>query len=301
MQPSDTDVQTLLRQIELLELAGRTHAAGMQRGDYATAIRGQGLTFHEVRKYSPGESARFIDWNITARVGEPHVKVHLEERRRDVLLVVDVSPSMATGTQEVSKLELAVELAATLAVAAIDQGDRLGLVVFADKVLAREPPRSGRVQLFRVLRGLLRHAAAWDRPVALSDPRQAIHAIEQSRRGRYVVFLISDFIDHDLADDLKYLRARHDVSLLQVVDPLETTPASEVRFLGAAAEGPTPPRTIGPGWRPRAGEHRQAGSAEQLALLAADLRMVWACFSTADPLRPALDAFLHHKRRLLCR
>ncbi len=294
---SEDSVRTLLRHVRQLELVGRYHAMGSLRGDYSTAVRGQGLTFHEVRKYSPGESARFIDWNITARVGEPHVRVHEEERRRDLLLVVDVSPSMAMGTQAVSKLELAVELAATLAVTAIDQGDRLGLVAFADRVVAREPPRGGKVQLFRVLRALVREALGWDRPVAVSDPRTAIHAIEQSRRGRYVVFLISDFIDHDLTDDLAFLRAHHDVSLLRVFDPMEEISKPGVRFRAAAPEGNGSRRRLGSGAE-SLGEIRGTDALRRLAL---EHRMTWASFSTAEPLRPALDGFLHQKRRRLCR
>ena len=293
----EESVRTLLRHVRQLELVGRYHAMGTLRGDYATAVRGHGLTFHEVRKYSPGESARFIDWNITARVGEPHVRVHEEERRRDLLLVVDVSPSMAMGTQAISKLELAVELAATLAVTAIDQGDRLGLVAFADRVVAREPPRGGRVQLFRVLRELVRQAGAWNRPVAVSDPRQAIHAIEQSRRGRYVIFLISDFIDHDLDEDLAFLRARHDVSLLRVFDPMEEIARPGVRFRAVAPEGERAPQRLGGGTEP----FTSVRDADALRRLALRQRMTWASFSTAEPLRPALDTFLHQKRRRLCR
>ncbi|MEO1085791.1 MAG: DUF58 domain-containing protein, partial [Acidobacteriota bacterium] len=139
---SPGDISELLRRVHRLEMVGRRSAAGLRSGDYATKIRGRGLLFEEPRPYVPGDEARRIDWNITARLGgAPHVRVHLEERQRDVLLLLDVSPSMHFGSRGATKLELAVELAATLAVSAIDAGDRLGLVLFADRVLEEHRPR----------------------------------------------------------------------------------------------------------------------------------------------------------------
>lgn len=286
------DVDALLRRVRLLELVARENVAGLTRGDYETSIRGRGMVFHETRKYVPGEPARAIEWNVTARLAEPYVKVHLEERRREVWIALDVSPSMHAGFQHRTKLEHAVELAATLAVSAIESGDRVGWVLFADEVLAEGRPRGGRRQLFRVLRALIEGTAPWRRPVAFSDPRAAIHAIERHRRGRYVVFLISDFVDHDVPEDLRYFRARHDVTLLHVYDPLEVAAGAPVVFQGAAPEGEGRRGWLRPG---------DAGAAETtegfLRRRCGPLRIGFASCPTALPVRAALDRLFALKRR----
>lgn len=289
-----TDVSALLRQVQLLELVARRNAAGLASGDYRTAIRGRGMIFHESRKYVPGEPAKTIDWNVTARLGEPYVKVHLEERQRDVVLALDVSPSMHAGFQARTKLEHAVEIAATLAASAIDAGDRVGHVIFADQVLAEARPRGGRAQLFRTLRAFVEHAAPWTRPVAESDPRAAVHAVERHRRGRFVVFLISDFIDHDVPEDLKYVRARHDVSLVHVYDPFEYAPDAPVVFRGYSPEGASRRGALRPGATGTLGEMR--------AFLRAECgrhRIAFESFPTSEPVRPSLERFFHRKRRQL--
>lgn len=285
-------VSDLLRRVQTLELVARQNAAGWLMGDYLTAIRGQGMVFHESRKYVIGEPARHIDWNVTARLGEPYVKVHLEERRRDVIVALDVSPSMHAGFGERSKLELAVELAATLAVAAQRAGDRLGHLLFADRLLHESRPRSGTGQLFRCLKAILEHCQPWQRPVEVSDPRAVFHALETLGRGRCVVFLISDFIDHDIPDDLKYVRARHDISLLHVYDPLEYVKAPVV-LRGHALEG----GAVGP---------VALGEGDDLAAMQSFLRRHGALygvavesFSTEQPLAGALAGFFHRKRRQL--
>lgn len=284
--------QDLLARVRLLEMVARKNAAGLLSGDYVTTIPGQGLLFHETRKYVPGEPARRIDWNITARLGEPYVKVHLEERQRDVIIALDVSPSMHAGFQEKTKLETAIELAATLSVAAIDSGDRLGWVLFADQDLEHARPRGGKPQLFRALRALLDHTGAWDRPVTVSDPRAAIHAIEAMGGHRFVVFLISDFIDHDVPEDLKYLRAHHDVSLLHVYDPVEYSTTDAVRFAAHSAEGESTLAAVTPGSTGPLGEMRSF-----LAREASRHRISVGSFSTGDAVSDALSRFLHTKRR----
>ena len=295
---SETAVTELLARIRLLELVARRNAAGLLAGDYVTSIPGRGLLFHETRKYVPGEPARRIDWNITARLGEPYVKVHLEERQRDVIVALDISPSMHTGFQAKSKLELGVELAATLAVSAIESGDRLGHVLFADRVIDESRPRGGRQQLFQVLRSLLAGTEPWKREIDQSNPRVALEAIERQPGRRFVVFLISDFIDHDVPEDLKYIRARHDVSLLHVFDPVEFEVTDAVRFRAVSPErslgtskGPAP-RWISPG---ETGNFEEM--AEYLEKEASHHRIAAASFSTADSVVESLGGFLSAKRR----
>lgn len=295
----DSDIARLLRRVQRLELAARRNATGWLMGDYLTAIRGSGLVFHESRKYLPGEPARHIDWNVTARLGEPYVKVHLEERHRDVVIALDVSPSMHGGFSDRTKLETAVELAATLAVSAVDAGDRVGHLVFADRTLDESRPRGGRPQLFRVLRSLLEGCQPWDRPVRVSDLRVVIHALERHRRGRFVVFLISDFIDHDIPEDLKYVQAHHDMSFLHVYDPFEL-PESDVDrppvvLRAFSPEGnPGPPRSLAPGEAGGLGEMQ-----EFLRRQAARHRIAVESVSTTEPVDSALARFFHRKRRQL--
>ncbi len=293
---NDPRIPQLLRDIQLLELVARDSAASLLSGDFETSIRGAGMIFHESRKYVPGEPVRSIDWNVTARLGEPYVKVNLEERQRDVVIALDVSPSMHTGFQERTKLEYAVELAATLAVTAIEGGDRLGYVLFADRALEVDRPRGGGRQLFRFLKAMLSRTHPWERPVAESDPRSAVHAIQGSRRGRYVVFLISDFIDHDIPEDLKYLRPQHDVSLLHIYDPAEFELDRSVVFGAYSPESGGERRWISPG---------VTGSLEEMQSFlrreAGRYRLAQRSFSTDSAVGASLGEFFHLKRRLLFR
>lgn len=287
-----SEAAALLARVRRLELAARRNAAGLLPGDYLTSILGRGLVFHEARRYVAGQPARLIDWNITARVGEPYVRVHQEERQREVMLALDVSPSMHGGWQEKTKLEVAVELAATLAVSAVDAGDRVGWVTFADRVLTSEPPRGGRAQLFRALNAMLDATAPWQRRVAVSDPRSAIHAIQRLRGNRFVVFLISDFIDHDVPDDLRYVQARHDVALLHVYDPLELDAGGDdAPLLPAAAPEGRGRGVLRPG---------EAGTVEEVEELlrreAGGRGIAVASFSTAEPVATALSRYFHRRR-----
>ncbi len=279
-----------------LELVARHNAAGLRPGDYLTAIRGRGMIFHECRAYVPGEPARSIDWNITARLGEPHVKVHLEERRREVFIALDVSPSMAFGSRRKTKLELGVELAASVAATVEQSGDHLAHVLFADRVLAESRPAGGGKQLFRVLRSILEQVEPWSRPVEISDIRVAIHAI-QKYRGRFVVFVISDFIDHDLPEDLKYFQAQHDVSLLHVYDPLEFADDVPLAMRARPSEGNRSPH-----WTPLGSSEASGSLAEMQGFLrekCGTYRLAFESFGTHEPVRAGLDRFFHRKRRLL--
>ncbi len=243
----DSALRELLAEVRELELVARKNVSSLFAGNYLTTIPGRGLEFHEARRYVQGEPVRRIDWKMTARMGVPYVRTFLEERQREIFIALDVSPSMATGWQQKTKLEIAVEMAATLAVSAIRAGDRLGFVTFSDRVLELDRPRGGKRQLFRALKtfaGVLGRPPA---PCSESDPRCAVHAIQRFRGRRFVVFLLSDFIDHDVPEDLKYFKRRHDVSLIHLYDPLEYAPPGPVRLPAFASEGSAGLASLAPG------------------------------------------------------
>ena len=290
-------VAELLRRVRILEIAARRNAAGLLAGDWVSAIPGRGLLFREPRKYVAGDPARHIDWNITARLGEPYVKVHLEERQREIVIALDVSPSMHVGFGGRTKLELAVEVAATLAASAIDSGDRVGYVVFADEVLDESPPVAGRQQLFPVLDALLRGTSPWTREVAVSDPRVAIHGMQKMTRGRgrLVGFVLSDFLDYDVPEDVKYVQARHDVSFVHVYDPVEYATTVRVRVPAFSPEGDRRGVALRAD-RSGGGSDGFESARRELRRRCARYRVGVESISTAEPVTPALARLFHLKR-----
>ncbi len=226
---SQTSSIEILKRVHLLELISKKNASSLLDGHYLTEIPGKGTEFKEARKYVNGESIRLIDWNMTARLGEPYVKIFQEERERNIYIAMDVSPSMYTGWQEKTKIEHAVELAATLAYSTIKTGDRLGYVFFNDQILAESPAKTGRRQLYQMLERLVYHR---DNPSlsGKTDIRSAIHSLQRRKGHRFVVFLISDFIDLDMPDDLRYLVSSHDLALMHVYDPFEYSQSKYLKF-----------------------------------------------------------------------
>jgi uncharacterized protein (DUF58 family) len=219
----------ILKKVHLLELISKKNATSVLDGHYLTEIPGKGTEFKEARKYVNGESIRLIDWNMTARLGEPYVKIFQEERERNIYIAIDVSPSMYTGWQERTKIEHAVELAATLAYSAAKTGDRLGYVFFQDRVLAEAPAKTGRRQMYQMMERLVHFRE--NPPIGgKTDIRSAIHSLQKRKGHRFVVFLISDFIDLDMPDDLRYLVSSHDLALLHVFDPFEYATSKHLKF-----------------------------------------------------------------------
>lgn len=286
-------MRDLLAEVRELELVARRNVSSLFAGNYLTTIPGRGLEFHEARRYVPGEPVRRIDWKMTARMGSPYVRTFLEERQREIFIALDVSPSMATGWQQKTKLEVAIEMAATLAVSAIGAGDRLGLVTFADRVFELERPRAGKRQLFRALKTLASVLVREPEACAESDPRCAIHAIQRFRGRRFVVFLLSDFIDHDVPEDLKYFKKRHDVSLIHLYDPLEyCVPTDVLRLTAFAPEGAGVVTSLRPG---------ETGSLEEMTgFLERECDkygIEFGSYATTDPVGGALTELFQRKRR----
>jgi len=218
----------VLRQIRGLELKARHLVTESLAGQYLSAFRGRGMEFDEVREYVPGDDIRLIDWNVTARMQVPYVKVHREERELTLMLMVDVSPSQSFGTQTRRKRELAAELAAVLAFLAIRNHDKVGLIVFSDHVEHFILPQKGRSHVWNIIRSVLTHDGIGSR----TDIDGALAFMLRVVRKRSMVFLISDFWAKGYETGLRMAARRHDLICARTSDPLEwgLVPAGLVAF-----------------------------------------------------------------------
>ena len=209
----------LVAKVRRIEITTRQLVDDGLAGEYLSVFKGRGMEFDEVRQYVPGDDVRTIDWNVTARSGEPYVKSYVEERELTVMLVVDVSRSGEFGTKNRFKRELAVELAGVLSIAATTNNDKVGLLLFSDRVELLIPPTKGRSHVLRLLRELL----AFEPEGSGTDLRLALDTIFVLLKRRSIVFLVSDF----LADPESYRQAllvtnqQHDVVAFDLSDPLE--------------------------------------------------------------------------------
>ncbi len=208
----------ILKKVRRIEITTRGMVNDVFSGEYHSVFKGRGVEFAEVRQYQVGDDIRTIDWNVTARCGEPFVKVFEEERELTVVLMVDASSSGEFGTFERMKGEIAVEICALLAFSAIKNNDKVGLLIFTDKVEKFVPPRKGKAHVLRVLRELL-YFRPEDRR---TDIRTALDYLNRVVRRRSVVFLVSDFLSADYEKALRIANRKHDVVAIQIVDPRET-------------------------------------------------------------------------------
>jgi uncharacterized protein (DUF58 family) len=207
----------LLKKIRRIEIKTAHVVNEALAGQYHSAFRGRGMEFEEVRRYQVGDDVRTIDWNVSARYGEPFVKVFREERELTVVLVVDMSRSDQFGTNRQRKRELIAELGATLAFSAIKNNDKVGLLLFTDRVEKFVPPRKGSSHVLRVIRELL----AFESAGRGTDIATAIDHLNRILRRRAVVFVISDFQDAGFERSLAVARRRHDVIPVRVRDRRE--------------------------------------------------------------------------------
>ncbi len=207
----------ILRQVKLLELRTRGLVNSLFTGEYRSVFKGQGMEFSEVREYQPGDEVRSIDWNVTARMRKPYVKRYIEERELTVMLVVDLSGSERFGTRKRFKSELASELAAVLAMSAIRNNDRVGAVLFTDRIEHVVPPRKGRRHALRLMRDLL----AFEPIGTGTDIAAAVDYAGKMLVHKAIIFVVSDFQEAELEQPLKLLAQRHDVVAVTVDDPSE--------------------------------------------------------------------------------
>jgi uncharacterized protein (DUF58 family) len=207
----------ILRQVKLIELRTRGLVNSVFTGEYHSVFKGQGMEFAEVREYQPGDEVRSIDWNVTARMRRPFVKRYVEERELTVMLVVDLSGSERFGTQGRFKSELASELGAVLGMSAIRNNDRVGAMLFTDRIEHVLPPKKGRRHALRLIRDLL----AFEPTGSKTDVSGAMQYLARMLRQHTIIFIISDFLDAEIERPLKRLAQRHDVVAITVEDPSE--------------------------------------------------------------------------------
>ena len=225
--PADTastsnqqDISEILRKIRKIELRTRGLVRESVGGEYRSCFKGEGIDFEDFREYQPGDEVRSIDWNVTARMGTPFVKKFTEEREMTVFLAVDVSASCNYGSQEFSKREIMAEVAALLAFSALQNKDKVGLILFTDEIELFVPAKKGSSHALRLIREILYHRPARHQ-THLEPP---VHILKNHIHRRSLVFLISDFLfEEDIFNELKTVSRQHDMIAIQVNDPAERT------------------------------------------------------------------------------
>ena len=207
----------ILKKVRQIEIRTGRLVNDVFAGEYESVFKGRGMEFHEVREYVPGDDIRSIDWNVTARAGRPYVKKFIEERELTVIIMADMSGSGSFGTRNKMKAELMAEIGAVLSFSAVKNNDKVGLVLFTDKVEKFIPPKKGRPHVLRVIRELLYYKPE-SRKTSISS---AIEYLGKVLKKRAVVFLISDFMDTGYEKLLGILNKRHDIIGISISDPRE--------------------------------------------------------------------------------
>lgn len=205
----------LLKALRKLEITTNRLANDQLAGSYTSGFKGQGLAFREVRQYLPGDDIRAIDWNVSARMDDAYIKVFVEEREMTVMLCVDISQSQTFGTQASNKARLAAEVGALCAFSAIKNNDRVGLILFSDKVEKIVPPQKGQKHAMRVIREIL-SAQPTGKGTSISS---GLHTLAKASHRRCVAFLLSDFYDTGYERALSVVAARHDLVPILLADP----------------------------------------------------------------------------------
>jgi uncharacterized protein (DUF58 family) len=284
----------MMRKIRRIQIHTTHIVDELLAGDWHSAFKGRGIEFEEVRPYQVGDDVRSIDWNVTARAGEPFVKLFREERELSVMLLVDLSASNDFGTQRQSKRELITELGATLAFSAIKNNDKVGMTLFTDQIEKSLPPRKGTKNVLRLIRELLAC-----QPIGQgTDLRMALRHLNRTASRRSVVFLISDFQDSGYEQTLRITRRRHDVIPMFVSDQREMElPAVGLLRLRDPESG----RVITVDTNSRrhrlAFRHRMSFLAKQRDEMFRRLGLQTIELRTGDDFVEPLQRFFHHRER----
>ncbi len=285
----------LMRKVRRIEIATNRMVDQGVAGDYHSVFKGLGMEFAEVRPYQPGDDVRTIDWNVTARMGTPFVKKFVEERDLTIFLVVDVSGSLSFGSRAILKRELSAEIAALLSFAALRNQDRVGAALVSDRLELFLEPRRRRTHVLRLVREIL------DRPAqGGTDLEKGIDAVLATLKRRSVLFIISDFLGSPCTRALKAAAARHDVIVVEIVDPRDQEiPAVGPVVLRDAETGETA-LVSGKRLARRHGEERRRERAD-LAKLTRKLGVDRLELRTDRPYINTLLAFFEARRKRLRR
>ena len=211
------DTKELLKKVRKIEIKTRRLSDHVFGGEYHSTFKGRGMTFSEVRQYQFGDDVRAIDWNVTARYNEPFVKVFEEERELTLMLVVDVSGSEFFGSGQQFKREVLTEIAATLSFSALQNNDKVGLLLFSDQVELFIPPKKGRTHVLRIIRELLEYQPKSKQ----TDIRVALEFLSGILKKKAIVFLLSDFMDDSYEKTLRIAAKKHDLTGIRVYDKRE--------------------------------------------------------------------------------
>ncbi len=209
----------ILKKVRQIEIRTKNIVNDFFGGDYHSNFKGRGMTFSEVREYVPGDDVRSIDWNVTARTGKPHLKIFEEERELSVLILIDVSSSGVFGSKKNLKIDLGVEIAAMLSFSAIKNNDKVGLALFSDKIEKYIPPKKGKKHVLRLITDIVNHD--FENSNKRTSIKTAIDFANKISKRKSVIFLISDFIDDNFWNELKFLNFKNDVIGLQIYDSYE--------------------------------------------------------------------------------
>ena len=211
------ETKELLKKVRKIEIKTRRLSNHIFSGEYHSHFKGRGMTFSEVRKYQYGDDIRDIDWNVTAKLNEPHIKIFEEERELTMMLLVDVSKSESFGTRIQQKRDLITELCAVLSFSAIQNNDKVGVVFFTDQIELFIPPKKGKSHILRIIRELIEF-----KPKGTgTNISEAFKFLSSVIKKRSIVFTLSDFQDEAYDKNLKIASSKHDLTAIRIIDPAE--------------------------------------------------------------------------------
>ncbi|KFF04806.1 DUF58 domain-containing protein [Flavobacterium reichenbachii] len=208
------DTKELLKKVRKIEIKTKRLSNHIFSGEYHSSFKGRGMTFSEVRQYQYGDDIRNIDWNVTARYNEAHVKVFEEERELTMVLMVDISGSEGFGSKSQFKKDIVTEIAATMAFSATQNNDKIGLILFSDNVELYIPPKKGRSHVLRIIRELIEFEPKSQK----TDVAQALKFLSGTQKKKAIIFMISDFMSDSYEHTLKIASKKHDITGVRVYD-----------------------------------------------------------------------------------
>lgn len=238
------DTKELLKKVRKIEIKTRRLSNHIFGGEYHSTFKGRGMTFSEVRQYQYGDDIRAIDWNVTARYNEPYVKIFEEERELTMMLMVDVSGSELFGTSTQFKKDTVTEIAATLAFSAIQNNDKVGLILFSDQIELYIPPKKGKSHVLRIIRELIEFKPKSRR----TNINEALKFLSSVMKKKAIVFMLSDFVDENYERNLKIVGNKHDLTGIRIYDkfdeeipnlgmvPLLDNETSEIKLINTSSK-----------------------------------------------------------------